>query len=330
MVTGKLKTGEFERIARFFAPLSKPVSGAFSLSDDTAVLDLTVGHQLVAASDTLVEGVHFFGDDPARDIALKLLAVNLSDFAAMGAHPKTYLLNIALPDSIDDTWLEAFSAGLAQGQEQYRVTLVGGDSVSTPGPLTLSLTLLGEIGKGRELRRNGAGEGDLIYVSGTIGDAALGLKLRQGELEGLVDEDRDYLLERYRRPTPRLALGQDLTGLARAAIDISDGLVADLMHMCRQSGLAAELAAPAVPLSFAGRAALDRDPALIEAVLTGGDDYELLFAVPEDRADEISALASKLDFALTRIGHFRAGEGVRIIDAMGDEIEFSSPGYRHF
>jgi len=329
-VTGRPKTGEFERIARFFAPLSLSEFGAFSLTDDAAVLDLTAGHRLVAASDTLVEGVHFFSNDPASDIALKLLAVNLSDFAAMGARPKTYLLNIALPDSINDNWLESFSAGLAQSQEQYRVTLVGGDSVSTPGPLTLSLTLLGEIAEGKELRRNSARAGDLIYVSGTIGDAALGLKLRQNALDGLTGGDRDYLLERYRRPIPRLALGQALTGLARAAIDISDGLVADLMHMCRQSGLAAELAAPAVPLSSGGRAALGRDPALIEAVLTGGDDYELLFAVAQDRANEISALAIKLDLPLTRIGHFRAGEGVRIIDATGDEIEFSSAGYRHF
>jgi len=329
-VTGKPKTGEFERIARFFAPLSKPESGAFSLSDDAAVLDLSAGHRLVAASDTLVEGVHFFGDDPAADIALKLLAVNLSDFAAMGACPKTYLLNIALPDSIDDNWLKAFSSGLAQGQGQYRVTLVGGDSVSTHGPLTLSLTLLGEIPEGRELRRSGARDGDLIFVSGTIGDAALGVKLRRGMLDGLVDEDRAWLLERYLRPIPRLALGRALSGLASAAIDISDGLVSDLMHICRASGLAAELAAPAVPLSDGGRAALEADPALVETVLTGGDDYELLFAVPQDRAGEIGPLASKLDLPLTRIGHFRAGEGVRVIDAMGDEIEIPSPGYRHF
>jgi thiamine-monophosphate kinase len=320
--------GEFARIARYFAPLAGP--GALGLLDDAAVIDPPPGRQLVLTTDALVAGVHFLPGDSADLVARKLLRVNLSDLAAMGATPLGYLMTTALPPECGEAWLAGFAAGLAADQSEFAIGLLGGDSVATPGPATLSLTAIGSIASGQAIRRGGARPGDGIYVSGTIGDAALGLRVLRGDLAGLGVAERSFLAERYHLPRPRLALGARLAGIAHAMLDISDGLAGDIGHLCEVSGVAAVIDADRVPLSAASRQALDGDKALLTLVLAGGDDYELAFAAPPERDAEIAVLARTLALPITRIGRFERGEGLRVLDGAGKDIELASRGYRHF
>jgi thiamine-monophosphate kinase len=273
----------------------------------------------------MVAGVHFLPEDPAGQIAQKLLRVNLSDLAAMGATPCGYLLALALSKEIDDDWLARFCAGLAADNAEFEVSLLGGDTVSTPGPLTLSLTAIGEVPEGAALRRGGAKAGDDIWVSGTLGDGALGLKVLRGELE-VTEDAAAYLIERYRLPRPRLALGEALRGIASAAIDVSDGLVADLGHILEVSEVGAELRADMLPFSPAARDL----PGVRDAALAGGDDYELLFTVPPNRRAEIQRLSHKLGLPLTRIGAIRTEAGLQVLDETGREISVSRAGWQHF
>jgi thiamine-monophosphate kinase len=323
------KTGEFERIATFFAPLAAGFPGALGLTDDAAILRPAEGAELVVTTDTIVAGVHYIGDEPPGLVAQKLLRVNLSDLAAKGARPVAYTLNIALPPELEDAWLERFCAGLAADQQRFGIALAGGDSVATPGPVTLTITAFGEIAAGGMLRRSGARPGDRIYVSGTIGDGALGLKVLRGRLAGIAASQRDALVERYRLPQPRVACGARLVGIAHAAMDISDGLVADLGHIADMSGVAAVVEAASVPLSTAAAAALEIEPEMRDAVLGGGDDYELLFTAPPDAPTSIAALAAELGLPLTAIGRIEAGRGVRVVDAAGAEIALARAGYTH-
>lgn len=323
------KTGEFERIATFFAPLAAGFPGALGLTDDAALIRPTDGCELVVTTDTMVAGVHYVGDEPADLVAQKLLRVNLSDLAAMGARPVAYTLNIALPSTLEDDWLERFTAGLAADQQRFGIALAGGDSVSTPGPVTLTITAFGEVAAGAALRRSGARAGDLVYVSGTIGDGALGLKILRGHVAGLAQAHKDALIERYRRPQPRTACGPRLAGLAHAAIDVSDGLAADLGHIAEVSGVAAVIEAASVPLSTAAAAALELDPDLRDAILGGGDDYELLFTAPPGAGGPIASLAAKLCLPLTAIGRIESGRGVRVVDAGGATIALRVAGYTH-
>ncbi|MFQ5774346.1 MAG: thiamine-phosphate kinase [Kiloniellaceae bacterium] len=324
--------GEFELIARYFAPLAARAPEAGGLRDDAALFDPAVGASLVVTVDALVEGVHFLPEDPPELIGRKLLRVNLSDLAAMGARPRGYLLATAFPRRIEEAWIEGFAAGLAADQDAFHVSLYGGDTVSTPGPLALFLTAFGEVARGRALARSSARAGDLVYVSGTLGDGALGLEVLRGGLADLPAAEREALAMRYRLPRPRLSLGEALveTGLGTAAIDVSDGLVADLGHVAETSGLAAEIEAAAVPLSPAARRALAADPGLRPAVLAGGDDYELLFTAAPERAAEVAELARSLDLPLTRIGVMREGRGVRALDEAGREVRLPGAGWRHF
>jgi thiamine-monophosphate kinase len=308
------KLGEFERIKRFFAPLAGP--GAAGLVDDVAVLDLPPGEELVLTADTIVEDVHYLADDPPDLVARKLLRVNLSDLAAKGARPVGYLLTTTLPDRCGETWLEAFVRGLAADQAEFGIALLGGDTTRTDGPAVLSATALGAIGRGQLVRRAGAKPGDLVCVTGTLGDAALGLKAIRGELPFLDAADRAALADRYRLPQPRLAEGRALLGIARAMLDVSDGLVQDLGHLCAASGVAAVVEFDKLPLSGPARRAVAAEPALIAAALGGGDDYELLFAAPRPHH--------------TVIGRIESGQGVRVVDEAGREVEVASPGYRHF
>lgn len=321
--------GEFELIARYFAPLAAGFPGALGLMDDAALIDPAPGTRLVATADALVSGVHFLPEDPPDLVARKLLRVNLSDLAAMGAEPVAYLLTAVLDDGVDADWLEAFAAGLAADQAEFGIALAGGDVVRTPGPLVLTVTALGQVETGRELRRGGARTGDVVLVSGTIGDGSLGLALLRGEIAAPDEAVAAHLIERYRLPQPRLALGRRLAGRATAAIDVSDGLVADLGHICEASGLGAEIEAARIPLSAAARAVVEARPALMVGVLTGGDDYELLVAAPPAAAAELAPLAAELGLALTPIGHVIAGEGVRVLAADGAEIRLARAGYRH-
>jgi thiamine-monophosphate kinase len=319
---------EFERIARFFAPLAGP--GALGLLDDAALIDPPPGRQLVVTADAIVAGVHFLTDDPPDLVARKLLRVNLSDLAAMGAVPLYYLLTTALPESCGEDWLAGFAAGLGADQNAFGISLLGGDSVATPGPATLSLTAIGSVVPGRAVRRDGALPGDTIYVTGTIGDAAIGLAALTGGLDVADAAERDFLADRYRLPRPRLAIGAALPGIAHAMQDVSDGLVADLGHICAVSGVAAVIDAAAVPLSPAARHALDRDPGLRPRILTGGDDYELLFTSSGDNAAAIAALAQPSGPPITPIGRIVAGSGVRVLDRAGKDIALAVSGFRHF
>ncbi len=318
--------GEFRFIERHFLPLAGPA--ALRLSDDAAVFAPPSGRELVVSADAMVQGVHFLPDDPPETIGRKLLRVNLSDLAAMGAVPLGYLLTVTLPPGMTDAWFAGFCAGLATDQVEFGLSLMGGDTTSTSGPLVLSLTILGHVAPGAALRRNGATPGDGLWVSGSIGDAALGLVALQG---GLADPT-GALGARYRVPQPRLAFGQALHGIASAAMDVSDGLVQDCGHLCRQSGVAAVLDEPLVPLSAAAQAVVQAAGAAWRVTcLTGGDDYELLLAVPTDRETRLLAAASASGTAITRIGRFEAGPArVRVLDAAGVEQQFDRAGWSHF
>ena len=326
----RLGTGEFDLIERFFRPLSRAASGAFALRNDGALLTPPAGASLVVTKDLMVAGVHYPEGEEPSTVARRLLRVNLSDLAAMGASAKSYALGLALPEDIADAWVEAFAAGLARDQEAFGVALIGGDTVATKGPAVLSLTAFGTVAGDACLTRAGAGEGDDIYVSGTVGDATLGLRAVRGGLADLTPEDHAALAERFRLPEPRLALGTALVGLATCAIDVSDGLVADLGHLCEESGVAARIGADAVPLSAAAKRAIDRGEAAIADLVTGGDDYELLFCAPPSERGAIEAIGRRLELAVSRIGTIEHGQGVTVVDADGQPLALGRTGYRHF
>lgn len=318
---------EFARIARFFAPLAAP--GALGLTDDAALIDGPPGAQYVLTTDAIVAGVHFLAADPPFQVAQKLLRVNLSDLAAKGAVPVGYLLTTVLGPEQDEAWLADFAAGLAADQASFGIGLLGGDSTATPGATTLSIAAIGRIAAGRAVLRSGAMAGDLVCVSGSLGDAALGLRAVQGGLAQLDEAARRFLAERYRLPQPRLALGARLVGEARAMVDVSDGLVADLEHLCAASGVAATIEAARVPLSPAARAAIADDSGLATLPLAGGDDYELLFALPAAVAANPAAFAD-IGVPVTVIGRFEAGQGVRVVGPDGRPLHLPARGYRHF
>ena len=311
---------EFALIARHFRPLAGPA--ALELGDDAALLTPPAGRDLVLTADAMVGGVHFLPDDPADLVARKLLRVNLSDLAAKGATPLGYLMTVSAPRDTPDTWFANFAAGLAADQATFGVSLLGGDTTSTPGPLSLSRTIIGHVAPGQMVRRVGAQPGDGIWVTGTIGDGALGLAVAQGKLA----DPTGHLLDRYRLPQPRLGLS--IAGIASAGMDISDGLVQDLGHLCRAAGLAAEIEAARVPLSDAARAA---GPARLVTCLTGGDDYELLLAVPPAHEAALRQAAHAAGMPVTRIGRFHAGApGVMVRDPIGREISLARGGWSHF
>lgn len=288
------------------------------------------GQDLVVTTDALVEGVHFRSADAADLIARKALRVNISDLAAKGATPFAYTLAAVLPQRVGEDWLEGFALGLAADQAEFAVHLIGGDSTATPGPITLSITALGRVPAGRALLRSTARPGDVVYVSGTIGDGALGLAVLEGEFAGLDAVHGAYLKDRYWLPRPRPGLGQALIGHARAAIDISDGLVADLGHIAETSHVGAEIHTDRIPLSAAARVVLAGRPAAIERVLTGGDDYELLFTAPPEAEQSIEAASKRAGVAVTAIGHIRGGDGVQALDGDGRPLRLTASGYRHF
>jgi thiamine-monophosphate kinase len=317
---------EFALIAEHFRPLAGP--GALDLSDDAALLTPPPGRELVLAADAMVAGVHFLSDDPPDSIARKLLRTNLSDLAAMGATPLGYLLTVSLPRDLPPGWLAGFAAGLAMDQAEFDLRVLGGDTTSTAGPVSLSLTIIGHLAPGTALRRNAAQAGDDLWVSGSIGDGTLGLSVALGERPG---DMAGHLADRYRIPRPRMALGQGLVGLAHAAMDVSDGLVQDLGHLCRASGCGAEIEATRVPLSPAATALLRAEPGLLPRILTGGDDYELLFAAPPDAAGRIDTLAAAIGTPATRIGRFVPGDPlVTVRDEQGAPMTLGRQGWSHF
>jgi thiamine-monophosphate kinase len=321
------RPSEFAMIARFFRPLAT-APGAFGLRDDAAVLPARTGCDLVVTTDALVEGVHFFADDPPDTIAKKALRVNLSDLAAKGAEPAGYLLALSLPQCVDEAWLESFVRGLREDQVAFGVSLLGGDTTATPGPLTLAITAMGYVPTGEMMRRAGAAAEDAVFVSGTIGDGGGGLAVLKGDGERLAAREREELLARYRTPTPRLALGQALRGVASAALDVSDGLIADLVHIAVVSGVRIAVEAERVPYSPALRALWGNTREGQIRAVTSGDDYELAFTARSEAA--VLEAARCAGVSVTRIGQVEAGSGVALLDAEGREIPVSHAGFTHF
>lgn len=324
-------SAEDRLIAHYFAPLARH-PGALALSDDAATLTPPAGHDLVITKDALVAGVHFFASDPADTVARKALRMNLSDLAAKGAEPAGFLLALGLPEVVPD-WLAGFARALGEDAETYGCPLLGGDTVRTPGPLFVSITAFGTVPSGRMVRRKGARPGDLVMVSGTIGDAALGLRLRQDERAGLrLDEAaRAHLARRYLLPEPRNTLAGALRQLATAAMDLSDGLAGDLAKLCRVSNVSAEVDAAHVPLSAAAQAALSADASLLPAILAGGDDYELLFALPAERLAETQRLAAAARVPVAQIGRFVVGKAPPVFrDRHGEPLMLAGAGFSHF
>lgn len=312
--------GEFALIARYFRPLAGPA--ALGLADDAALLAPPPGRDLVLTVDAMVAGVHFLPDDPPELVGRKLLRVNLSDLAAKGAVPLGYLLAVSAPRGTPETWFAGFAAGLAADQASFAIPLLGGDTTSTPGPITLSLTAIGHVAPGGMVRRAGARAGDGVFVTGTIGDGALGLLAAQGRLA----DPTGFLRDRYRLPQPRLGLLRP--GLVSAGMDVSDGLVQDLGHLCRAAGIGARIEAARVPLSPAARAAgADHLP----TCLSGGDDYELLLAAPPAAEPALFAAARATGIPLTRIGVFHSGSGGVIVeDVDGTPVSLGAGGWSHF
>jgi thiamine-monophosphate kinase len=326
-------SGEDRLIARHFKPLAWH-PGAFGLDDDTAVLRVPPGHEMVLKTDAIVGGIHFFPSDPAGAVARKALRVNLSDLAAKGAKPAGFLISIALPTGVGDRWLAEFSRGLAADAKRYDCPLMGGDTDRTEGPITVSIAAFGTLPTGSMVRRRGAKVGESIVVSGTIGDAALGLRLRQAPIQAkrwrLTPAMRRHLLARYLLPQPRNALAVALRAHASAAMDISDGLVGDLAKLCRTSGVGAEIDAARVPLSRGARRALSFDRRLIETILTGGDDYEIIATVPRRDLAALQRRARVAGVALTEIGEVVKGEGVRVLGPDGKAMTFRRAAFSHF
>jgi len=325
-------SGEDSLIARYFKPLATD-PGAFSLGDDAAVLK-ALGEDVVVTADAIVEGVHFLSEDPPDTIARKALRVNLSDLAAKGAAPAGFVLTLALRGA-EDAWLSAFAAGLGDDAKSYVCPLLGGDTVSTPGPVTVSITAFGRVPAGSMVHRSGARVGDRVMVTGTIGDAALGLDvLKGGTVAAALAGDpaaRELLVSRYRVPQPRNALAHAVREHANAAMDVSDGLAGDLTKLCAASGISANIDTPLIPASSAAAGLVARGVVAIDTLISGGDDYELLCAVPQAHCAAFEAEARRAEVALTSIGTIIEGNGPpRFLSAEGAELALRRLSYSHF
>jgi thiamine-monophosphate kinase len=322
-------SAEDNLIARYFAPLATD-PGALGLTDDAAFIKPPAGCELVLKADAIVGGVHFFADDPAGMIAAKALRINLSDLASKGAKPLGFLLSLALPSTTGEDWLAAFAAGLREDIAAYKCPLFGGDTVRSPGPVMVSVAMFGSVPDGMMVRRSGAKPGDKVFVTGSIGDAALGLGLRNGAKWQLTVEQRDHLADRYLLPRPRSALAETVLHYASSAMDVSDGLAGDLAKLCRVSGVAAEIDAARVPLSAAAKAVIAADPSALETALTGGDDYEILCTVSQAKVDRFRVAAMAAKVAVTEIGTIGEGGGAVFRDAQGAALAFKRASFSHF
>ena len=325
-------SGEDSLIARYFKPLATD-PGAFNLVDDAAILK-AVGEDIVVTTDAIVEGVHFLSDDPPDAIARKALRVNLSDLAAKGTTPAGFVLTLALRNA-DDAWLTSFARGLGKDAGLFGCPLLGGDTVSTPGPLMVSITAFGRVPSGKMVHRGGAKPGDRVVVTGTIGDAALGLDiLKEGPVAAVLADDaaaKEMLIGRYRVPQPRNALASAVREHASAAMDVSDGLAGDLAKLCKASGMSAVIDAPSIPLSAPAGRLLARGAVGIGTIVSGGDDYEILCAIPENRFEAFAESAGIAGVAVTSIGTVIGGSTApRFLDGEGREIALPRLSYSHF
>jgi thiamine-monophosphate kinase len=319
---------EFETLARFFRPLADGAPEALNLADDAAVIPARPGFDLVVTKDAIVEGVHFLPREAPAEVARKLLRVNLSDLAAKGAEPYGYFLAVAWPPSYGEAERGAFAAGLAEDQAEFGIRLLGGDTVSTPGPFTASVTMLGYAPSGAMVRRDGARPGQVLLVTGTIGDAGLGLKAAQGRLEG---EGAEMLAARYRTPQPRLGLREALRAHASACIDVSDGLIADAIHLEEAGRVAVQIDLERLPLSPAAQAWLALQPSLPAALVelaSAGDDYELLITAEVAAAPYLAVAAAEAGFQLTPIGRVHEGAGTLVLHN-SRPVLVQRTGWRH-
>jgi thiamine-monophosphate kinase len=326
-------SAEDRLIATYFRPIATH-PGAFGLADDAAAIAPPPGCDLVLKTDGVISGVHFFLDDPADAVARKALRINLSDLAAKGAAPLGFLLSIGLPAGLPPDWLKSFARGLREDAEHYGCPLLGGDTDRNPNTITVYIAALGTVPHGTMVRRKGARPGDLVITTGTVGDAALGLLLRRDAAAAgrwkLDAAMREHLLDRYLLPRPRTAIAEALRRHASAAMDVSDGLAGDLAKLCRTSGVAAEIAIDNMPLSPAARQAVAAEPALIETILTGGDDFEVIATAAPDRFEVLRAEAAAAGVAVTQIGSIAAGEGAHFRTPDGRTLAFQRPSYSHF
>lgn len=326
--------GEEKFIAQFLAPLSKGFPGAFDLADDCAELEPLVDHSLILKTDPIVERVHFFCDDAPEDLGWKALAVNVSDLVAKGARPVAYLMALTLPAKPEPQWMERFAAGLREAQDAFGCVLIGGDTDVRAGPLSIAITIIGETRSGRMVRRAGAQPGDIVFVSGELGGAALGLQLRldgeYGRDWSLSESDRQMALARYLRPDPKIGLRTALQAYARSAMDISDGLIKDLHRMCRLTQTGARIEFDALPMASGVRAAMAEHQATALPLITAGDDYEVLATVASDHALDFEAAALSGGVTVTRIGRVVAEDGVSLMAPDGGSIHVPTSGYDHF
>lgn len=326
------ESAEERLIARYFRPLATH-PGAFALGDDAAALTPPAGCDVVFTTDGVIAGVHFFPDDPPETIGRKALRMNLSDLAAKGARPIGFLLSVALPSATAEAWLAAFAEGLSEDAARYGCPLLGGDTDRTPGPTSVSIAAFGAVPHGKMVRRSTARAGDCVVVTGTIGDAALGVKLRrEGSLAKrwrLTQAMAEHLEQRYLLPQPRNALAEAVLQHAAAAMDVSDGLAGDLAKLCRASSVAAEIDVARVPFSEAAHAAMAAVPELIETVLTGGDDYEIVLTLAPEKLPAFRAAAQVAGVSVNEIGRVQAGQGARFIRD-GKALAFTRPSYSHF
>jgi thiamine-monophosphate kinase len=329
---------EFQIIERYFKPLAEGFAGALGLGDDAAVLQIPPDAETVVTTDAMVEGTHFLLTDTPESVAWRLLRSNVSDLAAMGATPLAYTLVTSFPETITEEWISRFAAALHQDQKLFSCHLMGGDTVRTKGPLHLSITMLGLVQRGQAMKRKikrpiTPPENFDIYVSGTIGDSALGLKLTLGEkIFGLDAEDEAFLIERHYKPSPRPELGRGIRTFALAAIDVSDGLVADVGHIAKASGVQAVIESAKVPLSPAAKKAVTGTPGLLETILTGGEDYELVFINDPRETGMLNIAAAKLNVPLTKIGHLQLANpgAVQVLDAENRPLILKQKGWQHF
>lgn len=330
----RIESGEDRLINRFFRPLAKDPR-ALALTDDVALMTPQAGLDLVLKTDAIVEEVHFLADDPPDVVARKALRRNLSDLAAKAATPSGYLLTIALRSDVGEDWLSGFTKGLRDDAEQFRCPLLGGETVRTPGPITISLAMIGTVPTGSLVKRSGGRAGDRVFVTGSLGDAVIGLRVRRepalADKWGLTRVERDLLVNRYLVPQPRMGLSQALRSYASASIDVSDGFAGDLGKLCRASGVSAEIEIKRIPFSSPVRVAIGIDPALLEAALTGGDDYEVICTVPPGRASLFLQDAFRAQIAVTEVGVLvEGGNPPLLLDSEGKPVLLQRPGYSHF
>ncbi|MCK0070404.1 thiamine-phosphate kinase [Kordiimonas laminariae] len=315
---------EFNLIEKYLAPLAAPEG--LSLLDDAACVPMRLGHDQILTKDVLVAGTHFFNGDDPISLAFKAVSVNVSDLAAKGAEPAFYMLGLSLPKTLDaEPWLEKFVAGLSEAQRVYGLQLLGGDSTSTSGPLTISITAIGYVPNGTMIRRNGAKAGDNVYVTGNLGEAAFALQAILGNIKA-----PDISLASYYKPRAQHLTGQALRGIASAAADVSDGLLADVGHIAKASGAKVTLQLDLLPYSTAVNELTIEQDELLQLVYSGGDDYQIVFTASECDADELARLTQENGVKITRIGKVVEGSGVEIIDTNGKKVQVSHQGFNHF